>query len=305
MNYLTPTYALAPTFLGVTNTDPGSEMCVVGVPFDLATTFRSGARMGPEAIRAASRMLYDGQHPLHHLNPLDIVTLADAGNFVLPLGQLEKSIQMIGEKAVPFRHLIALGGDHMISFGLLKAAAAKHGPLGLVHFDAHTDCNPDSFGEPWGHGCVFRRALEHGFIDPHRMVQIGVRATLDITVLDWLHAQGVTIISAEDVHLSRPETIARRILAITGTTHPTYLTFDIDALDPGQAPGTGTPEIGGLFTWQAQSIIRKLVAVNFIGMDVTEVAPAYDHAEITALAAATLAYEYLCLIAKKKAAGKT
>jgi agmatinase len=297
MTYSNPSYAVRSTFLGVSNGDPDSEVCVAGVNFDLSTSNRPGTRFGPDAIRAASRMLYDGQNPFSWVNPLDRIKLADIGNIPFPMGQLEKGLEAIALAAARYKHLIALGGDHTVTFSLLKALAAKTGPLGLVHFDAHTDAWPSCFGEPWGHGAVFRRVLEHKLVDPRRMVQIGIRAKIDREVYDWLIDQGVTVIWANEVHLGDPIKIAERIRAVVGD-QPAYMSFDIDCLDPSQAPGTGSPEIGGLWTWQAVSIIRHLAGIDFRGMDVMEVSPPYDHAEITALAGATMAYEYLCLVAK-------
>jgi agmatinase len=300
MSFSLPNYAVRPSFLGVEKTDPASAICVAGVQFDLATSNRPGTRFGPDAIRIASRQLYDGQHPVHWVNPLEKLDLADVGNLHFPMGQLEKGLEAIAAAAAPFKHLVTLGGDHSVTFSLLKALTAKTGPLGLVHFDAHTDAWPSCFGEPWGHGAVMRRVIEHKLVDPKRMIQIGIRAKVDRHVYDWLLTQGVTVIWAEDVHLATPRSIAKRILQVVGD-QPAYMTFDIDCLDPSQAPGTGSPEIGGLFSWQAVSIIRQLEAVNFVGMDVMEVLPAFDVAEITALAGATMAYEYLALLAKKAA----
>lgn len=298
MTYSNPSYAVRNSFLGVSNQDPASEVCVAGVNFDLGTSNRPGTRFGPDAIRAASRMLYDGQNPFSWVNPLDKIKLADIGNIPFPMGQLEKGLEAIAAQAGPFKHLITLGGDHMVTFSLLKALAAKTGSLGLVHFDAHTDAWPTCFGEPWGHGSVFRRVLEHKLVDPKRMVQIGIRAKVDRDVYDWLIDQGVTVIWANDVHCGDPIKIAQRVREVVGDK-PAYMSFDIDCIDPSQAPGTGSPEIGGLWTWQAVSIIRHLAGINFRGMDIMEVSPPYDHAEITALAGATMAYEYLCLIAKR------
>jgi guanidinopropionase len=297
MTYSSPSYAVRSTFLGVSNGDIASDVCVAGINFDLSTSNRPGTRFGPDAIRAASRMLYDGQNPFSWVNPLDSINLADVGNIPFPMGQLEKGLEAIAAAAGKFKHLIALGGDHTVTFSLLKALSAKTGPLGLVHFDAHTDAWPTCFGEPWGHGSVFRRVLEHKLVDPKRMVQIGIRAKVDRDVYDWLIEQGVTVIWANDVHLSDPIKIAAHIKEVVGDK-PTYMSFDIDCLDPSQAPGTGSPEVGGLWTWQAVSIIRHLSGIPFKGMDVMEVSPPYDHAEITALAGATMAYEYLCLVAK-------
>jgi agmatinase len=290
-----PTYAVPPGFLGTGSDDLGSPLCVAGIPHDIGTTNRSGARFGPAAIRVASRMLVDGAHPEHWVDPATL-PLADIGDFSTVLGDLAASLAAIEEQARPFDHLIALGGDHSITLPLLRALATRgHRRPALVHFDAHVDTWPDNFGQPLAHGSVFYRAIEEGVVDPHRMIQVGIRSPLPREVHDWTLAKGVTIVTAQEVHEIGPAAVAARIRQVVGDAR-TYLSFDIDALDPAFAPGTGTPEIGGLASWQAQAILRRLKGLRFIGMDVVEVAPAYDVAEITALAAATVAWEYLCLV---------
>jgi agmatinase len=294
-----PTYALPPSFLGVSRHDRDATFCVAGVPFDIATTNRSGARSGPQAIRQASRMLVDGDHPGRWLDP-SALDLADIGNFAFPLGDVAGALAAIEAQAREVMHLLTLGGDHAITLALLRAAASRSGPLGLVHFDAHVDTWPDSFGQPYGHGSVFYHAIVEGLVDPKRMVQVGIRSPVQRDVWDWTLAQGVMILTAEDVHEASTASVAARIRDIVGSA-PVYLSFDIDALDPAFAPGTGTPEVGGLATWQARSILRKLGGLSFVGMDVVEVAPPYDVAEITALAAATMAWEYLAIVASRQA----
>jgi agmatinase len=289
-----PTYAVAPSFLGIGRRDPASRYCVAGIPFDIGTTNRSGARFGPSAIRAASRMLVDGAHPQHWIDP-GSMPVADIGDFATALGDIPASMALIEAQAQKIEHLIAFGGDHSITLPLLRAAAKRHGPPALVHFDAHVDTWPDSFGQPLGHGSVFYRALEEGLIQPRRMIQVGIRSPMSREVHDWTLARGVTIVTAQQAHEMGPAAVAARIRD-TVSNASVYLSFDIDVLDPAFAPGTGTPEIGGLATWQVQAILRRLVKLPFIGMDVVEVAPAYDVSEITALAGATVAWEYLCLV---------
>ncbi len=288
------TYAVPPTFLGTSRRDRAAPICIAGIPLDLGTTNRSGARFGPGAIRQASRMLVDGEHPQHRVDATKL-PLADIGDFSIALGDLVASIALIEEEAQELEHLVALGGDHSITLPLLRALAKRRGPSALVHFDAHVDTWPDSFGQSYGHGSVFYHAIEEGLIDPRRMVQIGIRSPVSREVHDWTAARGVVTISAQDVHAADPAAIAGRIGEIVGDA-PVYLSMDIDVLDPAFAPGTGTPEIGGLASWQVQAILRRLQRLRFVGMDVVEVAPAYDVAEITALAGATLAWEYLCLL---------
>jgi agmatinase len=293
---LTPTYAQRPSFLGVANADPISPVCVAGVPFDIGTTNRPGARFGPGAIRKASGMLVDGQNPLGWYDP-SASGLADIGDFPTALGDILASYKLIEEAAAPIRHLITLGGDHGITLALLRALARKTGPVALVHFDAHVDTWPDSFGQPWGHGSVFWHAIREGLVDPKRMIQIGIRSPVQREVWDWTIDQGVTILPADDANSLTPAAIAAQIRGVVGDA-PTYLSFDIDALDPAFAPGTGTPEIGGLSSGHARGVIKRLDGINWVGMDLVEVAPVYDQSEITALAGATMVWEYLALLGK-------
>lgn len=290
----TPTFAARPTFLGV-EARADAAIVVAGVPFDIGATNRSGARFGPHAIRHASRMLIDGAHPMHRTSPCDL-SLADVGDFAIALGDIAASLKLIEAQASNHPHLVTLGGDHGITLPLLRACARRRGPLALIHFDAHVDTWPDNFGQPYAHGSMFYHAINEGVVDARRMIQIGIRSPLQREVYEWTLAQGVTIVAAQEAHEIGPAAIASRIIERVGDA-PVYLTFDVDALDPAFAPGTGTPEVGGLATWQAQSIIRKLAGLNFVGMDVVEVAPAYDVSEITALAGATMAWEYLSLLA--------
>ena len=292
----TPTFSIPATFLGTASRARDAAICVAGVPFDIGTTNRAGARFGPHAIRHASRMLVDGAHPALRVD-LAGKSIADIGDFAIALGDTVQSLKLIEEQAAEIPHLVTLGGDHAITLALLRALKRRRGQggLALVHFDAHVDTWPDSFGQVYGHGSVFHHAIVEKLVDPHRMVQIGIRSPVQTEVIDWTRGQGVTVIDAETVHLDGPRAIAERVRAVVGDA-PCYLSFDIDALDPAFAPGTGTPEIGGLATWQAQAVIRRLAGLRFVGMDAVEVSPPYDVAEITALAAATMAWEYAALV---------
>lgn len=294
----TPTFATPSTFLGLLRLQSEASIHIAGIPFDIGTTNRSGARFGPAAIRQASRMLVDGDHPHWWLDPAAL-PVADAGDFDIALGDIEGSLALIQDQAAAYAHLIALGGEHTISLPLLRAlAAGNRGPLALVHFDAHVDTWPDNFGQVYAHGSVFYHAIEEGLVDPARMVQIGIRSPVQKDVYDWTTGKGVTVITAQQVHEFGPQNVAQRVDEIVGAA-PAYLSFDIDCLDPAFAPGTGTPEIGGLASWQVQAILRRLDEVQFAGMDIVEVAPAYDTAEITALAAATVVWEYLALVGRR------
>ncbi len=290
----TPTFAVPPTFLGVSRHDPGAALTVAGIPLDVGTTHRAGARFGPAAIRRASAMLTDGAHPGSWIEPAAL-DLSDVGDFSIALGDISASLQLIEQQAAGQKHLIALGGEHGVTLPLLRALVRRTGPVGLVHFDAHVDTWPDSFGQRYGHGSVFYHAIEEGLVTPARMIQLGIRSPVQRAVWDWTVARGVTILTALDIHASTPDAVAARVREVVGGG-PAYLSFDIDALDPAFAPGTGTPEVGGLATWQAQSIFRRLSGLLFVGMDLVEVAPAYDVSEITAVAAATMVWEYLSLV---------
>ena len=226
----------------------------------------------------------------------------DIGDFRIALGDLPASLRLIEEQASPLVHLIALGGEHGITLPLLRALARKCGPLALVHFDAHVDTWPDNFGQTYAHGSIFYHAIHEGLIDPRRTIQIGIRSPVQKDVFEWTLARGVTIVSAQDVHRIGPDVVAERVRAVIGDS-PVYLSFDVDALDPAFAPGTGTPEVGGLASWQAQAILRLLRGLRFRGMDVVEVAPPYDVAELTTLAAATVAWEYLALLGSRQQQG--
>jgi agmatinase len=297
------TYAVAPTFLGIERRDRAAAISIAGIPFDIGTSNRSGTRFGPAAIRQASRMLVDGAHPVHWIDPAAL-PIADIGDFDLALGDIPASLARIEEAARDLSHLVALGGDHGISLPLLRAVVRRHGPVALVHFDAHVDTWPDTFGQRLGHGSVFYNAIEEGLVDPRRMIQVGIRSPMGRDIYDWTIGRGVTIVPAAEVHETGPAAIAARIRDTVGNA-PVYLSFDIDALDPACAPGTGTPEIGGLLSWQAQAMLRRLEGLAFVGCDVVEVAPAYDVSEITALAGATVAWEYVCLIGRAVANGST
>ncbi len=290
-----PTFAASSNFLAVTRTGRNAAYVVAGIPLDIGTTNRAGARDGPQAIRRASCMLTDGDHPTFWIEPAAL-DLADIGDFRLALGDIPTSLQLLEQQAAGIGHLLALGGEHLITLPLLRALARRIGrPLAMVHFDAHVDTWPTNFGQSYAHGSVFYHAIEEGLVDPRQMIQIGIRSPVQREVWDWTLDRGVTVLTAQDVHASSPDAVAEKIRTVVGDA-PAYLSFDVDALDPAFAPGTGTPEIGGLATWQVQATLRRLRNLAFAGMDVVEVAPAYDVAEITALAAATVVWEYLALL---------
>lgn len=292
-----PTFGRGLSFIDAPMGNRDATFTVAGVPMDWATTNRAGTREGPNAIRAISRLLIDGAHPELGYDPKEL-DLSDLGNFDVRLGDVAQSHAMVEQQATGLNHLCTLGGDHSIALPLLRAASKKHGKLAMVHFDAHTDTWDNNFRQQFAHGTPFHHALEEGLIDPQRLIQIGIRAPMGASLLKAARDTGMTILSAEDVHEMGPAAVAETILKVVGND-ATYLTFDVDALDPAFTPGTGTPEMGGLHSWQVRAIMRRLLPVNFIGMDVVEVSPPYDTAEITALVAATVVWDYLSLQAAK------
>jgi agmatinase len=276
----------------------GVDVVVSGVPLDLATTHRSGARFGPAAVRAASVQLNEPLHPWGY-GPCDRLAVIDYGDCWLdphnPLTVFDSIYAHAQTILASGAQMLTLGGDHYISYPLLKAHAQRHGaPLSIVHFDAHCDTWADDTPHSLNHGSMFYKAIRDGLIDPATSVQVGIRTWNE----DFM---GVQILGADWVHANGPAAVAQQIHARVGQ-RPTYLTFDIDCLDPAFAPGTGTPVAGGLSSAQALAILRQLVGIHWVGMDVVEVAPAYDHSEITALAAAQIAAEMLCLLSEQRAA---
>lgn len=264
----------------------GVDVAVSGVPLDIATTNRSGARLGPRAIRNASLSLaWERPWPWRRdpLKEMAVVDYGDCEGGLLSVKQIETHVATILASGAAS---LLLGGDHFISYPSLCAHAKVHGPISLIHFDAHTDTWPSS-GEGINHGTMFYKAAKEGIVLPESSIQIGIRTTNDEPL-------GYKIVSATDVHRQGCEAVIAQIKERVGN-NPVYITFDIDCLDPAFAPGTGTPVPGGLSSFQALDIIRGLIGINLVGMDVVEVAPSYDHAEMTALAGAQIAIELLCL----------
>ena len=291
------TYAGALSFLRrpYTRDLEGADVVVTGIPFDLATTNRPGARLGPRAVRAASTHLSWGPPWPWGFDPTKRLAIVDAGDCMMDHGRPEGIPARIERHAAGIldagASMLAIGGDHFITLPLLRAHAKKHGPLALVHFDAHSDTWRDEDGRI-DHGTMFYHAAQEGIVDVARSVQIGIRTHNE-------DRRGFTWLDAGWVHEHGPDAAAEETRRIVGGAKA-YLTFDVDCLDPACAPGTGTPVTGGLTTHQAQRIVRGLGGIDFAAMDVVEVAPAYDVAEITALAAASIALDYLCLLARDK-----
>jgi len=292
-----PTYGGALSFMRrkYTTDMSGVDVAVTGIPLDTATTNRPGARFGPRAIRAASSIMAWEKPYGMEFDPFDKLAVVDAGDCFFDHGRPENTPDEIEAHAFGIIDqgpaLLSLGGDHFVSYPLLRAHQRKHGgALSLLHFDAHSDTWADD-NDRIDHGTMFWWAAKNGLVDPAKSVQIGIRTTNPDTL-------GFNIIDAPDVHASGVEAVVARTREILGD-RPVYLTFDIDCLDPSHAPGTGTPVCGGLTSHQAMAILRGLAGINVVGMDVVEVAPAYDVGEITALAGAHLAMEMLYLYARR------
>ncbi len=275
------------------------DVAILGVPLDIGTSNRPGTRLGPRQIRDESRML----RPYNMATgaaPFERMQVADIGDVPINTFDLKKSVDIItahyrgvlGHGAVP----LTLGGDHTLTWPILRAVKERHGPVALVHVDAHADVNEHMFGETVAHGCPFRRAWEDGCLRNDRVVQIGLRGTgYAADDFDWGRQQGWTVVQAEELWHRSATPLMERVRGIVGDA-PVYLTFDIDSLDPAFAPGTGTVEPGGLSTWQALEIVRGMAGLNVIGADLVEVSPPYDPAGNTALIAANLIYEMLCVL---------
>ena len=275
---------------------------VAGVAWDGSTTNRPGARMGPRAIRQASHMLCDGIHPHFNLSPEG--RLCDVGDLPLPNTSLERMrevMQPLVADLLPRHHMAWLGGDHSITLPLLRAYRAWLGrPLALIHFDAHCDTWEDHFGEPSGHGTWVYEAIQEGLVIKECVVQLGIRSAGERAAREYVRDQGGMIYTARDLRgLENPAQLAgvldgiRQRFAAHGAP-PVYLSLDIDCLDPAFAPGTGTPEPGGMSTNQVLSLLEELAPLPFVGMDCVEVSPPYDHAELTSYAAAAFVWTYLC-----------
>ena len=276
----------------------GLDIALVGVPLDIGTSNRAGSRFGPREIRCESVMVRP--YCMHtQAAPFDSFQVADIGDVPLNTFNLLKSIDIIegffddvlshGAKTV------SMGGDHTVALPILRATAKKHGPVALIHVDAHSDTNDSMFGERITHGTIFRRAIEENLVQADKMFQIGLRTTgYSAEDFDWARNQGALVVPAEECWHKSLSPLMTEIRGVIGTETPVYLSFDIDGLDPSVAPGTGTPEPGGLSTIQGIEIIRGCWGLNMVGADLVEVSPPYDTTGNTSLLAANLMFEMLC-----------
>lgn len=278
----------------------GLDIALVGIPWDGGTTNRAGARHGPREVRNQSSLMRRAHH-VSGIAPFSVANVADVGdlsvnpiNLLDGLARIEAGMAaIVATGALP----LSCGGDHLTTLPVLRAVA-KSGPVGMIHFDAHSDTNDTYFGDnPFTHGTPFRRAIEEGLLDPKRVVQIGIRGSVyDPDEHGWAKAQGIRFIYMEEFVKRGAASVMEEARNIVGTGR-TYVTFDVDSIDPSMAPGTGTPEIGGFTTREAQEMVRLLDGVNIVGADVVEVAPPFDIGGQTALVGATMMFELLCVMA--------
>ncbi len=298
-----PRYAGAPTFARLPRVDEVSQydVAVLGAPFDGGVSYRPGARFGPGALRQASRHLRPAFHPEQQVAPFRVLQVVDGGDVPCNPFDIEVALQQIDDGAAELlggdRRLITLGGDHTIALGALRAVARVHGPVALIHFDAHLDTWDSYFGAERTHGTVFRRAFEEGLLLPESSIHVGIRGPLyDAQDLIADASFGFSTIRAADLDRLGTAEVVGRVRARVGDA-PVYLSVDIDVLDPAYAPGTGTPEMGGFTSRELLAMLRGLPGEQLVAADIVEVSPAYDSAEITSLAGATVAYEIMASMA--------
>ncbi|WP_285730758.1 agmatinase [Nocardiopsis sp. ATB16-24] len=299
---LVPRFAGPATFARLPRIDQveRADIAVVGVPFDSGVSYRPGARFGPSAIREASRLLRP-YNPGLDVSPFADVQVVDGGDIAVNPFSIGEAVETLDEASSEFvqagTRLVTLGGDHTIALPLLRSAYRKYGPIALLHFDAHLDTWDTYFGEPYTHGTPFRRAVEEGILDTEALCHVGTRGPLyGKKDLEDDRRFGFGIVTSADVMRKGVDEIADALRRRIGD-RPLYVSVDIDVLDPAHAPGTGTPEAGGLTSRELLELLRGLSTCNLVGADVVEVAPAYDHAQITATAASHVAYDLVSVLA--------
>ena len=302
----TPRYAGPATFARLPRLDEvcRADVVVAGVPFDTGVSYRPGARFGPNHIRESSRLLRP-YHPALDAAPFELAQVADAGDIAVNPFDIHAALDRIQAGASELTSdgagLLTIGGDHTIALPLLRAAAERHGPVALVHFDAHLDTWDTYFGAEYTHGTPFRRAVEEGILDTEALCHVGTRGPLyGKKDLEDDRRFGFGILTSADVYHQGVTEVVERLRERVGD-RPLYVSIDIDVLDPAHAPGTGTPEAGGISSRELLEILRGLRGLDLVGADVVEVAPAYDHAELTGIAASHVAYDLLTLMTLSRA----
>ncbi|GAA2996340.1 agmatinase [Actinokineospora diospyrosa] len=302
---LVPRYAGEATFARLPRLSdvPDADAVVWGVPFDAGVSYRPGARFGPGHVRQSSRLLRP-YNPALDVEPFAVRQVADAGDVGVNPFDLDAAVATVESSATALggtrRRLVTIGGDHTIALPLLRVQHERHGPVAVLHFDAHLDTWDSYFGAAYTHGTPFRRAGEEGLLDTDHSVHVGIRGPLYSRLdLDESEQLGFTAVHARDFARTPLDDIINRVRTRLGD-RPVYVSVDIDVLDPGFAPGTGTPEAGGLSSRELLEVLRGLAGLNVVGADVVEVAPAYDHAEITGIAAAHVIYELLSVLPREE-----
>ncbi len=300
-----PRFAGVATFARLPRIDEVSkaDIAVVGIPFDAGTSYRPGARFGPAHIRESSRLLRP-YNPAQDASPFALAQVVDAGDIAVNPFNIELAVQQIeagvDELLDDDMRLVTLGGDHTIAYPILKSLHKKHGPVTVIHFDAHLDTWDTYFGAPLTHGTPFRRASEEGFIDLESCLHVGIRGPLYAeTDLSDDKKLGFEVLTSVDMDKLGIDGVIKRMLERVGNK-PVYVSIDVDVLDPAFAPGTGTPEMGGLSSREMLALLRSLDSVNLVGADIVEVSPQYDNAQITGFAAAHMAYELITLMARSQ-----
>lgn len=286
----------------------GVDAAMIGIPFDTGVSYRIGGRFGPAAIREASRLLRP-YHVEQEIEIFDHLSVVDAGDLSVIPGNIQASYQVMVDGLRPILEAqvvpLAIGGDHSITLGELRAVAKQHGPVGLIDFDSHTDTWDNYWGERYTHGTWCKRAIEEGLIDTRRAVQLGIRGSLyGSEDRGGARALGLHLIPTEELLTRGVDDVLPEVCQRIGTG-PVFLSFDIDFVDPGFAPGTGTPEVGGPSSREALRLVRGLRGVQFVGFDLVEVQPQYDSGEVTSLLAGTLLHEFLALLALNRRDGKS
>jgi len=300
-SFRSPRFAQPATFMRLPHTRelPGLDAALLGLPFDGGTSYRTGSRFGPRDIRQNSSLIRP-YNPVLQVSPFDVLRVADVGDVdVNPIniedtyGRVEQAVSdVLNAGVVP----VCVGGDHSLSLPILRAVNRKHGPVGMVHFDSHQDMWEEYFGNKYFHGTPFRRAVEEKLLDTKRVIQIGIRGPVYAdSDFDFARKHGIQWVAAPQVAREGLEWVKEQMLVVRGGA--VYLSFDIDGVDPAFAPGTGTPEVGGLTSREALELVRALVGVELVGADVVEVSPPYDQAGITSMLAANILFEILSVMA--------
>jgi agmatinase len=303
--FVSPRFGQIATFmlLPAAASPAGLDVALLGIPYDGGTSYRTGARFGPRAVREQSSLIRSW-NPVLKVHPFERLLVADCGDVdVVPIS-IERTYEVvtarIDEVLAAGARPVCVGGDHSVSLPILRAVARRHGPVGLVHFDAHPDTWDEYFGSKFFHGTPFRRAVEEGLVDPRRMIQVGIRGPLygaeDFAFHD---AHGIEVLRIEAIKEQGTAWAAQRFERLRGG--PVYVSFDIDAVDPAYAPATGTPEVGGLTSYEALTLVRALLGFTLVGADIVEVSPPYDGpGQITSLLAANLLFELVSVLARER-----